>query len=348
MRKNNRFLTAVLATVALVTLAACGDEYTNGGSGDPATATTVPATTVPGAPAPAVSGDPAAIWPLIDGQLLPTGATEGGELVGELRNLGADEVPWGENPVQVVLDRAHQEPLFASELAQEFGRVAAGQVAFWGLNGLWKDGNWTEAGNGFLKALDVEILEQYQGVGNLPDGKVQVVLANAEKDAVRLTFAAGELVNVGELVVFKTECGQVAVDVRGNLYVPCDCGKFPIKRIPPPPPSTTNPPPPSTQPPGSTTPPPPTTTGGKDAGDRPGQDPVVTCPTGQHADRDTGNCVWDVTTGTLPDQGDPSNGDSGPGAPGPGVTTPTTDPAPDPIIPTDTVVGDGPIPDPGV
>lgn len=356
MRFNRNLITATLAVAALMSLAACGDEYVDGGSGDPATTEAAdPAATVPAdAPASAPSVDPLAVWPQVDGQLLPIGVTEGDEWAGQLRNLGVDETPWGENPVQVVLDRAHQEPLFASELAQSFGRDAAGQVAFHGLNGLWIDGSWTDAGNGFLTVLDTEILEQYLGLGSLPESnKYQVVFANAEMDAVRLTLAGSELVNVGEVMVFDTECGMVAVDVKGNLYVPCDCARIPVKRTPPPPPPptnppSTNPPPDSTTPPPPPPPPPPTTTGGKDAGDRPAQDPVVTCPAGQHADRDTGDCVSDVPTGTLPDQGDPSNGDSGPGAPGPGVSIPTTDPAPDPTVPTNTVEGDGPIADPDV
>jgi hypothetical protein len=108
----------------------------------------------------------------------------------------------------------------------------------------------------------------------------------------------------------------------------------------------------TTAPPGTTSPPttsPSTTTttiGGKDAGEKPPQDPVVTCPSGQFADRDTGQCVpYSATTTTVYDN---SGGDSGPGAPGTGVTTPTTDPAPDPTVPTNTGPGDGSIPDPGV
>jgi len=102
-------------------------------------------------------------------------------------------------------------------------------------------------------------------------------------------------------------------------------------------------------PPGSTTlPPPPSTTvpGGKDATQSPPQDPVVTCPSGQYADRDSGQCVSNSTTTTTIYNN--SGGDSGPGAPGSGVTTPTTDPAPDPTVPTDTTNGDGYLPDPGV
>lgn len=101
--------------------------------------------------------------------------------------------------------------------------------------------------------------------------------------------------------------------------------------------------PPLTPPP----PPPPTTTPeeGKDASKRPTQDPVVTCPQGQFADRN-GHCVSPSATTTTVYNND--SGNSGPGAPGPGVTTPTTDPAPDPTVPTNTGSGDGSIPDPGV
>lgn len=114
----------------------------------------------------------------------------------------------------------------------------------------------------------------------------------------------------------------------------------PVPPLTPPPPGTT-PPPPVT-----TAPPPPTTSGGKDATKRPPQNPVVTCPSGQFADRDTGQCIpYSATTTTVYDN---SGGDSGPGAPGPGVSTPTTDPAPDPTVPTNTGPGDGSIPDPGV
>lgn len=273
-------------------------------------------------------------WPLIDGQSMPNGEVEDVELTGQLRNLGVIETPWTEYLVDQVTARARAEPLFAISLAQEFGAEAARLVAFWGLSGLW-DEDWTKAGDGFLKVLDGEIQNRYLGTAdNLPEGKLQVVLANAERDAVRLTFASSELVDVGLLVVFSTECGQVAVDARGNLYVPCDCGRFKIYR-PPTPPTTV---PPTTSPP--------TTTGGKDAAVRPSQDPVVTCPSGQFADRDTGVCTpYSATTTTVYDN---SGGDSGPGAPGPGVTTPTTDPAPDPTVPTNTGPGDGSIPDPGV
>ena len=85
---------------------------------------------------------------------------------------------------------------------------------------------------------------------------------------------------------------------------------------------------------------------GKDATKRPPQDPVISCPTGQFADRVTGKCTsYSSTTTTVYDN---SGGNSGPGAPGPGVSTPTTDPAPDPTVPTNTGPGDGSIPDPGV
>lgn len=85
---------------------------------------------------------------------------------------------------------------------------------------------------------------------------------------------------------------------------------------------------------------------GKDASKRPPQDPVITCPSGQFADRLTGKCIsYSSTTTTVYDN---SGGDSGPGAPGPGVTTPTTDPAPDPTVPTNTGPGDGTLPNPGV
>lgn len=288
-------------------------------------------------------------WPLIDGQTMPTGAVEGEGLTGSLRNLGVVETPWTEYLTDQITARATAEPLFAASLAQEFGGDAAGQVAFWGLSGLW-DENWTDAGDSFLQVLGGEIQDRFLGVADsLPAGKVSVVMANAERDAVRLTFASDELVNVGRLVVFSTECGQVGVDVRGNLYVPCECGRFKIYRPPtPPPPPTT---PTTTQPPVTTAPTtvPPATTStspGKDSSESPAQDPVVTCPSGQFADRVTGECVpYSATTTTVYDN---SGGDSGPGAPGPGVSTPTTDPAPDPTVPTNTGPGDGSIPDPGV
>jgi len=105
----------------------------------------------------------------------------------------------------------------------------------------------------------------------------------------------------------------------------------------------------TSNPTGSTTPPtsPPTTVpGGKDASERPAQDPVISCPSGQYADRNTGNC----TSGgdSPPPTYNNSGGDSGPGAPGPGVSTPPTDPAPDPTVPTNTGPGDGYLPDPNV
>lgn len=97
---------------------------------------------------------------------------------------------------------------------------------------------------------------------------------------------------------------------------------------------------------GSTTTPPPTTVGGKDATKRPPQDPVVSCPPGQFADRNSGACTsLSATTTTTYNN---SEGDSGPGAPGPGVSVPATDPAPDPTVPTNTGSGDGTLPDPGV
>lgn len=86
---------------------------------------------------------------------------------------------------------------------------------------------------------------------------------------------------------------------------------------------------------------------GKDASKRPTQNSVVNCPPGQFADRYTGTCTSfsSTTTTTVYNNG---GGNSGPGAPGLGVKTPTTDPAPDPTVPTNTGPGDGSIPDPGV
>lgn len=102
--------------------------------------------------------------------------------------------------------------------------------------------------------------------------------------------------------------------------------------------------PPTTTSPGSSTTP--TTVGGKDATKRPPQDPVVSCPPGQFADRNSGACTsLSATTTTTYNN---SEGDSGPGAPGPGVSVPATDPKPDPTVPTNTGPGDGSIPDPGV
>lgn len=276
-------------------------------------------------------------WPLVDGQTMPTGVVEEIQATGMLRNLGVIEAPWSDDPVAQLVVRSQVEPLFAISLAQEFGGEASKQVGFWGLSGLWNE-NWTEPGNSFLKLLESEIQERFLGLADsLPPGKMQVVMANAERDAVRLTFTSEELVSVGKLVVFRTECGQVAVDERGNLYVPCDCGKF--RTYSPPPPST----PPSTTTPSTTSTTVPT---GKDAELRPEQDPVISCPPGQYADRVTGTCTTSES-GSPPPTYDNSGGDSGPGAPGSGVTTPTTDPAPDPTVPT-APGGDGFLPDPGV
>lgn len=299
--KSNKLLTAVMAAFITLVGAGCTEEYTD---------TSAPTTTVDGAPTPPPTGDAEAAWPKIDGQPLPYGVAEGGPLTGEVRNLGADEAPWTDNPGSDVLNRAHQEPLFASELAQEFGGDAARQVSFWGLDGLQEDGKWTEAGNSFLKLLDVEILERFQGVGELPNGNIRVVLANSERDAVRLTFKPGELTDVGELALFTTECGMVAVDVRGNLYIPCDCGRFTVKRPPAKP----------TCPDG--TPIPSEGCGGKHAAARPPQDPVGTDPR-------TGDTVPPA------DNGDPGNGDSGVGAPGQGVEVPTQDTGSSPVISSD-------------
>lgn len=319
-----RKLRIVLSTlVCAAMLAACSNYTREDGGGD----SSVPATTTTPTPdgattttTPENTGTDTSPWPLLDNQKLPTGVTEGGEFAGALRNLGAVDVPWTESPAGQVAGRAHAEPLFAISLAQEFGWEAAGQVAFWGLDGLQEDGRWTEAGNDFLKLLELEIQERFLGVSDsLPDGKVKVVVANAERDAVQLTFASDKLVDVSVTAVFRTECGQVAVDVRGNLYVPCDCGRYRVVK-------------------------PPTTTGGKDHTKAPPTTTVVTCPSGQHMSRETGLCVPDSTTGGG-DSGDPSDGDSGVGAPGTGVTTPSLGGGGGPAPPTTDPVTSITVPD---
>lgn len=72
-------------------------------------------------------------------------------------------------------------------------------------------------------------------------------------------------------------------------------------------------------------PPPPVTTTpehGKDASKRPPQDPAISCPSGQYADR-SGHCQSTAARTTTVYNN--SGGDSGDGAPGPGVTLPTTE-----------------------
>lgn len=216
------------------------------------------------------------------------------------------------SPTNEQISTAIDQNLVYQNLAEKLGTLLS-RFSVVGIQAEWSVYNYHLAGGGLV-------------VGKLPE----VELNSAQEGLPALVLE----VNMKPGVCL-ARIGFNTGDKRPEVFG-CPKSTAPTTTSPPGEGGTTLPPPP----------PPTTTPGGKDASLRPPQDQVIVCPTGQFVDRYTGECVpYSSTTTTVYNN---SGGDSGPGAPGSGVTTPTTDPAPDPTVPTNTGPGDGYLPDPGV